>query len=198
MRDTIQRINRTFQSEQEAINWFQGSEFILAAKKKFGAELPVMFEVQIGIKTLYHSPVFEKQGIPMDWEYYTEQKPITPEVISAERNAEKRALLMLEYGILDFLENIQHIDTHPVYGMLISSTMPNELGEQFWVIVEDPQPITKEKRQYLRERNMLSDKGNELVYIPVPDTMCTAKEAVAWTFGLQEQDLPEEGFDVEC
>ena len=203
--DKVYEVERRFKSIEEATKWGESFECLKFCREKFGVDFPGLFVAFIDTEDgkeerIYGTYAGQKNNIPMDWDFYSDLKEITAADIDAERNADKRTLLMMEYGVKDYLQDIEIIDEHPEFGQLIKSVIKGEdddLEPQLWLVDEDPQPISKEKRDFLRKRDMLSSAGNEMVYIPVPPEMETAKQAAAWSFEMEEDELDNSGFTEE-
>lgn len=101
---------------------------------------------------------------------------ITPALIDRQNNVEMRRVLIDIYGWERYLKNSRLKKLHQdKYGVLYCK----DLGGRYWqsifvveVLNATPEPDGKKRRYLLR----------------VPPNMKTAKEAVAWTFGMREED----------
>ena len=197
-KDEVYRYKKSFESMKELESHMETPEFINFAKEKFGRDLPFLWLINIGKKEEIFSPNPTKQGIAMDWRFYSEIDEITSEDINNEENIEKRFLLMMEYGINDYLRDVKIIDSD-VYGTLVEASISedDDIPKQRFVKVVNGTPEPLEKVDYYRKRGMLTDSGYRIYYIPVNSNVTTAKEAVADTWGLPTDLLPDEGWDFE-
>lgn len=101
---------------------------------------------------------------------------ITPALIDRQNNVEMRRVLIDIYGWERYLKNSRLKKLHQDnYGVLYCK----DLGGRYWqsifvveVLNATPEPDGKRRSYLLR----------------VPPNMKTAKEAVAWTFGMREED----------
>lgn len=215
-KDEIHDLKKTFKDEADCRKYFDTLEFVEYCKALGGLEVPVLFQCKI--ESLPEPEYFieyvpTKNGIPMDWHFFSEQVPITVEDIEAETNIEKRTLLMMEYGVANYLNNITILH-EDVYGVLLEADMSGE--RQKFVKVTNGTPETLEKQDYYRDRGMLGKNGCRLYYIPVGNEgrfphkwdgqkvtewaqypITTAKQAVASSWEMNPDLLPEAGWDFE-
>lgn len=194
--DQVYETDLVFKNEDEANAYFESIELVNLCKEKFGLKLPFYFKCRLHDEDIYINYMPSKQGIVMDWPYFSEQLPITEEVINNEENIEKRRLLIMEYGITNYLRDIKII-SEDKYGVLISAVISGEDEVQKFVKVRNGTPEPEEKRAYLRERGMLTDDGHKIYYIPVPEHIQTAKEGIEDSWNLPAGLLPTSGWDYE-
>lgn len=186
--DRVYDLEKDFKSEEEAVELFSTPAFITWAKEEFGRELPALFVCKVAGEQAYAVPDLKKQGIPMDWRFYAEIDEITAADIDAEQNIEKRRLLMMEFGINNYLQDVTVLGTD-AFGTLLEATIEGD--RQKYVKVRNGTPEPEEKHDYLRERGMLTDDGHKIYYIPVSNDAATAKEAVEESWGLPKGLLPQ-------
>lgn len=178
------------QSEETIAAYFESTEFVFFCKETFGLKLPYCFI----IGNDFYRWIPSKQGIPMDWEYFSELKPITKEVINNETNIEKRRLLIMEYGVNNYLSDVQTLHSDE-YGTLIRANFEGE-SQQF-VRVRNGTEEPEENKAYLKEKGMLTDDGHKIYYLPVSNEVSTAKEGVEESWALPPGTLPNRGWDYE-
>lgn len=117
---------------------------------------------------------FAWKGITVDRSLIMEPEKITHHDITNEMNTEIRRVLIDRYGDAQYLQDsgakMFHADE---YGTLYRTQLP---GDEALVMVKvqnsTPEPDGSYKYYYLR----------------VPPNMTRAREAVAWTFGVEEKD----------
>ncbi|UUU26806.1 DUF6745 domain-containing protein [Streptomyces sp. DSM 40750] len=113
------------------------------------------------------------RGLPVPGEFLDRLDSLTPERIRAEENAELRRVMLEYYGYDRYLEQS---GAQPVHrdetGVLWRTALP---GDEDVVMVEvvnsTPEPDGTSRTYWLR----------------VPPTTTTAREGVAWTFGLSAE-----------
>lgn len=141
---------------------------------------------------------FEQNGIPIDWCYDNQSKPITLESIKKESNTEKRRLLIMKYGLGAFEKDMGFKTVScDAYGTLMY--VKNELfptGQQFVKVINGtPEPV--EKWEELKKAQAITKDGRKYYYCPVPLTVKTAKEGIAFTWDIDPDILPDKGWDFE-
>jgi hypothetical protein len=119
--------------------------------------------------------IFAKNGIAVPRHVIEDPAKITLAEIESEQNLERRRLLVDAYGPARYLEDSDaEVLDESEYGVLYYK--PQGRREEPLVMVKvrnsTPEPDGTFKHYYLR----------------VPPSMRSAKQAVAWTFGLQEDD----------
>ncbi len=101
---------------------------------------------------------------------------ITPALIDRQNNVAMRRVLIDIYGWERYLKNSRLKKLHQDnYGVLYRKDLGGRHGQSIFVVEvlnATPEPDGKRRRYLLR----------------VPPNMKTAKEAVAWTFGMREED----------
>ncbi len=183
-------------TEQEYINHFNSLEFHNYLKDTYGRKYPWYFIIQLNGQSLYVHLKSGKFNIPMDWVYYAGYEKITKKVIQAEENIEKRRLLMMEYGLEDFFEDKKVIHKD-IYGELIEATIDGERA-RFLRCIDGSVEKDEDTLAYYRKMNGVTDDNKRIHYVPVEETVKTAREAAAWSWGIPEKELPETGWDVEA
>lgn len=183
-----------FKSEQDFLDYVNQESIVDYLKEKYEDKLPAWFEFKIEGQACYWDGMYEKQGIPMDWDFFSGQAEIIQKSIEEEENIEKRRLLMMEYGINKYLQNVQTLQTD-AYGTLIQAEILGE--DQKFVKVRNGTREPIENWAYLKERGMLTYDNHKIYYIPVPDEIRTAKEGIAWSWDISKDCLPEKGWDEE-
>lgn len=94
--------------------------------------------------------------------------------IQKEDNIERRRQLIELYGLSAFmLKSGYRVISQDSYGTLIRKEMPNDEPIVMVIVENATQEQGVEPKKYM---------------LRVPPDMCTAKEAVAWTFGLTEDE----------
>lgn len=192
--DRVYNFDIKFSNLDQAHDYFESPTFIKWAREEFGLELPFLFVVDINGEEEMFTPNPTKQGIPMDWRFYSEIDKITAADISAETNIEKRRLLIMEYGVNNYLQDVKALGTD-VYGTLIKATI--EGMEQQFVKVRNGTEELEEDKAFLREKNMLTADGHKIYYIPVSSKVRTAKQGIEESWGLPKGTLPNAGWDYE-
>jgi len=115
--------------------------------------------------------LFAIHGVRVEPWFVTEPERCTVAAISEQRNSEVRRVLMERYGTARYLDETRAEKVgRDAFGTLYR--LPSKDGDEPLVLVEvrnaTPEPDGTTKDYFLR----------------VPPTMRTAREAVAWTFGL--------------
>ncbi len=165
-----------------------------------------------------------KRGIPMDFDLFSGHVPITPERIKQEENIEKRRLLIMEYGVNNFFKN-QEVIQKDAYGELIKAEVDGDIN-YFAKVINGTTESDPELISYLKEKNALTSDNRKIYYLAIPSLdadipimkslkeiesdddyieeiqvgtfrITTARAAVAWSWGLIEEDLPIDGWDYE-
>ena len=110
-----------------------------------------------------------------DW-IILHHEQITVEKITAEENAEVRRIMMGKYGIDRYIADAGAKELHR-----------DECGTLYRLGIddEDDDPITVVK---VINSTPESDGTYKPYFLVVPPTMETARQAVAWTFGMDEKD----------
>jgi hypothetical protein len=192
------------------IEFAKSEKIVNFLKHKYDVDLPYLHEILVkdvsqpnGYETLYMHVQPAKQGIPMDWVYYAGYEEITSKAITEENNIEKRRLLMMEYGIANYLKDIEILQEDK-YGQLISANIDSQVNgisglveKQKFVKVINGTVEPLENQEFLRKRGMLTDDGHKIYYIPVLDDVTTAKQGIAKSWDIPEEWLPEKGFYIE-
>ena len=114
------------------------------------------------------------RGITIPAEFAQTLATLTPAVIRGERNAELRRIMLEHYG-------------HERY-ILDSGAEPiqqDEAGKLWRVALPDDEAITMVE---VVNSTAEPDGTFRTYWLRVPPHMSTAKQAVAWTFGLEEQE----------
>ena len=177
--------------------------------KTHGIELPLVFIVQLkpqpahnnSEKLLKQKPYvvtvqFSRQGIAMDWEYYSGLVSITPEAVAKESNIEKRRLLMMELGLANYAEEIKTL-AKDAYGELISMKIEGAYWN-FLKLVNGTQEKAQDYIKYLQSKEMISQNNHRLYFQPIPNELKSAKEAVAWTWDIDPNWLPDSGWEFDA
>lgn len=194
MLDEVYEMNLDFNSEVEIKAYFDDPKFIKELAIKYKKEIPAMFVCTLNKDMRFIKFEPTKQGILMDWRFFAEIDKITKEDINFEKNIEKRRLLIMEYGVNNYFEEVQVLNKS-IYGKLIST---NFLGsKQQFVQVRNGTIEPEENREYLKEKQMLTKDNHKIYYIPVSDFVTTAKEGIEESWGLSKGVLPESGWDFE-
>lgn len=124
--------------------------------------------------------IYAFQGVGLNRHVITNPEEITPESIAAERNIEARRVLTQLYGIERFLMEGNATCIHQ-----------DECGELFMQTTE-PGRIrwATEPIMWLRVKNSTPEPDGTYRYyvLRVPPHMATARQAVAWTFGMLENE----------
>lgn len=123
---------------------------------------------------------FAIEGVAIDRHVLEHPDQITPEMINSARNVEVRRIMMQIYGMDRFLQNghaklVSQDECGELYCVDIPAALAGPRGEPLvFVRVKNstPEPDGTYKHYILR----------------VPPRMQTAREAVAWTFGLREHE----------
>jgi hypothetical protein len=205
-------LDAKWQSPEDAEEFLQSEEFHRYLIKEYKLNPPALVGVYIKKKgMLYTTLEFTKQGLPMDWAFYSGQRKITKAAILDEHNVEKRRLLMMEYGVSKFFSDIKVID-ESAYGTLIevdlegephkfvkeiNGTSEAEAWQQNPSLFPSQAAFDKHVKD-LKIRGMITESGHKLYYEPVPDEMKTAREAQAWMWDVDVAKLPKKGWDWEA
>jgi len=114
-------------------------------------------------------------GALMPREYIDFPERITVSVIENERNVERRHAMIEIYGTGKYLmESGAEIVDKDAWGILYRKTIPNsEAIQTVYVLDATPLPDGTRKGYFLR----------------VPPEIRTAKEAIAWTFGMRTEEF---------
>lgn len=192
--DKIHFIDFSFKDEKEFKEYLDTENFCKLLIAEYGKNIPYLFAANVGGEELYATITFTKQGMPMDWEYFSGLEPITSEVINEETNIEKRFAYIMEYGVANYLQNIKVLHEDK-YGVLISAVIADQT--QLFVKVRNGTVEPKDKWNYFRERGMLTKDNHRIYYIPVPDNIKTAKEGIAWSWNIDKNLLPDNGWTCE-
>lgn len=188
-----------FSSEKELEVFFSHPKFIKECINKYKLDLPFIFSFTVNNELVICQPNLLKAGRPIDWEYFSGQIPITRDIIAKEENTEKRFALMMEFGINNFLKDIKKLNTNPSYGTLISATIELEAESytQQFVVVRNGTKEPAENAEYLKSKNLLTEDGHRIYYIPVSNNVKTAKEGIEESWGLPEGTFKKTGWDME-
>lgn len=101
-------------------------------------------------------------------------KPATLEDIHKERNIERRRALIEQFGLTRFMDEAGYrVIDQDLFGTLIRKEMSGDEPIVMVIVENSTRGDTGESKKYM---------------LRVPPDMCTAKEAVAWTFGLPEHE----------
>lgn len=194
-KDKVFKFDNTFKDKTEFEAFVNSRAFIDLMIAEEGEKLPFLFEAVIegNVQFIHIQPA--KQGIPMDWHFYAGFKEITKKDIQTETNIEKRRLLMMEFGVANFFDKIKELNTD-AYGSLIETKVDGE-RQLFIKVRNGTEEQNKEYIKYLKSKKMLYGKNQRIYYIPVADHVTTAREAVAWSWDVPIEWLPETGFDLE-
>ncbi len=121
--------------------------------------------------------IFAWNGLSIPARYITERDKITREDILEEGNAERRRALLEILGHRRFAEllDVQVID----------QSIDRQGRLQTLYKTHEPDSITKE---YIFFAEVVCPSTERHYFLCVPPTMRTAQEAVAWTFGMSEQE----------
>ena len=114
------------------------------------------------------------RGVTIPAEFAQTLKALTPEIIRNERNAELRRIMLEHYG-------------HDRY-IVDSGAEPiqqDEAGKLWRVVLANDEPITMVE---VVNSTAEPDGTFNTYWLRVPPHTSTAKEAVAWTFGLTERE----------
>lgn len=198
--EVVEYNSRTFSSEEELTEFFNTEKFVRTCKELYGRNLPALFRFMVNDEPVFAVPNILKQGLPMDWRFFAEIDPITAEDINAEENIEKRRALIIEYGVNNYLKNVEVL-SKDAYGVLIEANIDGtddaEGERQRFVKVRNGTEEPEENKASLREKGMLTDDGHKIYYIPVGDEITTAKMGIEWSWDLPEGSLPAAGWDEE-
>lgn len=114
------------------------------------------------------------RGMPVPAEFLDELAALTPERIRTEENAELRRVMLEHYGYDRYLsesgaEPLQRDEAGILWRIALPADEPVVMVE---VVNSTPEP----------------DGTNRVYWLRVPPTTRTAREGVAWTFGLTEDE----------
>ena len=101
-------------------------------------------------------------------------RPLTPAFIAAERDPDRQSVLVERYGLGRFLAETGAIAVHA-----------DECGQLYRLHQLQGEPIAA---VHVVNASPEPDGSFRDFWLRVPPTVQTAREAVAWTFGLQEQE----------
>ena len=123
---------------------------------------------------------YYSHGVSLPGRLFEKPELLTPQEIRGPYDSEARRVMILWYGIERFLRDIQ--------APAVSS---DECGRLFKVKFEHGEPFAA---VMVRNSTPEADGTYKNHYLTVPPDMKTAREAVAWTFGLsaEEYALTEE------
>ncbi len=184
-----------FTSIENAEEYLFSKKFIDLLIAEYGLDIPFLFEVIVnGTKEIYFIE-WNKNGIQMDWKYYSGLVPITPKVISEERNALKRLGLMMDYGIANYLGDYKTLHTDP-YGKLIEATI-DSVVQKFVEVIDGTPEHDEALAKDLASKGHLTKDGRRIYYIPVPSDIERARQGVAWSWDVPEEKLNPNGFEFE-
>jgi hypothetical protein len=113
-------------------------------------------------------------GIPIPAEFAQTLRALTPKIIQEQRNVELRRMMLEHYGHERF---ILDSGAEPV--------QQDEAGKLWRVTLTRDEPITMVE---VVNSTAEPDGGFRTYWLRVPPHTRTAREAVAWTFGLAEQE----------
>ena len=115
---------------------------------------------------------FYLQGLEFKSEVILNPEYINPQAILEENNQERRRILLERFGYESFIRDVK--------AELINSS---EYGELYRVSFDRGDPL-----QMVKVINATPEPNgtNRRFFLRVPPTVRTAKEAVAWTFGMEE------------
>lgn len=122
--------------------------------------------------------VYAVHGVRVPESIIERRETITPQTIESETNAEVRRVMIELYGQARYLvdsgaNQIAADDTGVLYRKTMNGDEPLVMVK---VVNSTPEPDGSRREYFLR----------------VPPTMRTAREAVAWTFGLAEAEYAPE------
>jgi hypothetical protein len=113
-------------------------------------------------------------GIPIPAEFAQTLKTLTPQIIQEQRNVELRRMMLEHYGHERF---IIESGAEPI--------QQDEAGKLWRVVLPRDEPITMVE---VVNSTAEPDGSFRTYWLRVPPHTRTAREAVAWTFGLAEQE----------
>ncbi|MCX8037718.1 MAG: hypothetical protein N3D11_11865 [Candidatus Sumerlaeia bacterium] len=117
-------------------------------------------------------------GTTMSRDRYLAQIHASLARIRRERNVMRRRMLIRAYGEERYIRDSKALKIHE-----------DEWGELYRVLLPDDEPLVMVK---VRNATAEPDGSYRYYYLRVPPTITTAREAVAWTFGLRpEKYTPE-------
>ncbi|HZX39102.1 MAG TPA: hypothetical protein VFF37_12325 [Streptomyces sp.] len=113
------------------------------------------------------------RGMPVPADFLGELTSLTPERIRSEENAELRRVMLEYYGYDRYLAES---DAQPVHR--------DETGILWRIALDDDEDVAMVE---VVNSTPEPDGTHRTYWLRVPPTTRTAKEGVAWTFGLQEE-----------
>lgn len=113
------------------------------------------------------------RGMPVPAEFLAELAALTPERIRAEENAELRRVMLEHYGYDRYLADS---DAEPIHR--------DETGTLWRIVLERDEPVVMVE---VLNSTPEPDGTVRTYWLRVPPTTRTAREGVAWTFGLSEE-----------
>lgn len=118
--------------------------------------------------------IYAINGVHVPRYVVTNPETITVDKIEAEPNIEIRRVMIERYGLDRYIIDIKaSIESSDTYGALYRKT------------VDDDEPIVVVK---VRNATAEPDGSFKYYFLRVPPLIKTAREAVAWTFGINAQD----------